>query len=191
MLFFFWQLNMQTVFCEFDLSRPCGVKTTTEMGNIKIVWWRKGTVLHLLSFVWRCSKIINKECTAFASRADRPGHRPIYESSEFSLKLNVLFIQQRLHCLCTVVLVGLPTLEEFEENLHLVGVLLEAAEQDIVSHHRFQQVWCRFVLEEALFAEGRGQRSFVQQLHHDIRKRKHIKKKGQNLKLDLCWTWDN
>lgn len=34
--FFFWQLNMQTVFCEFDLSRPCGVKTTTEMGNIKI-----------------------------------------------------------------------------------------------------------------------------------------------------------
>lgn len=103
-----------------------------------------------------------------------PGAPSYLRELGIQFKAKRAFIQRRLHCLCTVVLVGLPTLEEFEENLHLVGVLLEAAEQDIVSHHRFQQVWCRFVLEEALFAEGRGQRSFVQQLHHDIRKRKHI-----------------
>lgn len=69
-----------------------------------------------------------------------------------------------IYLLCTVVVVGLPTLEELEEDLHLVGVLLEAADQGVVPHDRFQHVGQRVVLEQAVLVVGRGQHPLVQHL---------------------------
>lgn len=67
--------------------------------------------------------------------------------------------------LCTVVGVVLPALEQLQQDLHLVGVLFEAAQQRVVPHHRLQHVRVRVVVEHVLLAEGADGQSLVQHLH--------------------------
>lgn len=88
--------------------------------------------------------------------------------------------------LCTVVRVILSTLEKLQQNLHLMGVLLKAAQQGIVSHDRLQNVRLHIILEEVLFAVCRDHHSFIQHLHSNIWTHdRHIKKK----KGVLSYQW--
>lgn len=85
-----------------------------------------------------------------------------------NLKLNNTYSKAALDVLCTAVYVILSTLEKLEQNLHLVGIFLEAAEQGVVSHNVFQHLGLPVVLEEALFAVRCGHQSLVQHLHSNI-----------------------
>lgn len=80
-------------------------------------------------------------------------------------KLNNTYSKAELKVLCAAVYVILSTLEKLEQNLHLVGIFLEAAEQGIVSHNVFQHLRLPVVLEKALFVVRCGHHSLVQHLH--------------------------
>lgn len=58
----------------------------------------------------------------------------------------------------------MPALEQLQQDLHLVGVLLEAAQQRVVPHHRLQHVGVRVVAEHVLLAQGGGGQTLVQHL---------------------------
>lgn len=74
-----------------------------------------------------------------------------------------------LLALCAIVCVVLSALEELEQNLHLVGVLLEAAQQGVVSHHRLQHVGVGVVVEHVLLARC-DRHPLVQHLLRDVGK---------------------
>lgn len=106
---FFWQLDTQIIFWEFALSFFCKVKIPTKQGkNIKCSMLKKGQSI-TSTFVWRCSKTINKECIALQARLIRLRHGHILKCTLPTLRINlklstVLFISCSLYfmhsCIC-------------------------------------------------------------------------------------------
>lgn len=147
--------------------------------------------------MWRYFKTINKECTALKARLDRLRHGHIYICTatyhKNSLKRLTVLFRRCSDVLCTVVFVGLSTLEQLEERLHLMGIFLEAAEQGVVSQNGLQHLWLPVVLEYAWFAVGGGQCALIQHLDtfgkHEGNIRKDIKIKALYSLFNVLKGW--